>query len=78
MAEDLYAMSRLAKAAQQKETRADGYKGKVKFVVYHGNYAPVLVYEPTAAAAIWTAGKHWGVDPRKTEFHQGCRVRACR
>ena len=77
MAENLYEMCRTNRAAGQTEIRAERYSGKQRFLVAHDNYAPLTVFAPTAAAAIWTAGKHWGVSPKKAEFHQGCRVRRC-
>ena len=56
--------------------RAEGYTGKNRFMVSRGTDA-VQVYAKDTADAIWAAAKHWGVDPRKAEFHQNCRVRKC-
>ena len=78
MAENLYESSRLARTAQQTEIRAERYTGRNKYMVHYGSRLPVTVYATGMAEAIWTAGKHWGIDPRKSEFHQECRVRACR
>ena len=56
--------------------RAEGYSGKNRFLVARAGQA-VQVYARDAASAIWTAAAMWGMDPRKAEFHQSCRVRKC-
>lgn len=78
MAVDLYQMA--AKVREQrngKEIRAEGYSGKRKFLVQLGQRIPLTVYAANIADAIWTAAKVWGVDPRKADVHQGCRVTRC-
>ena len=73
---DLYEMARQSRA-QNRELRAEGYAGKNKFTVYNDGFSPVTVFAGSMQDAIWTAAKHWKVDPRKAAFHQGCRVRKC-
>lgn len=65
------------KAAADRGLRADGYTGKNRYQVLHGGGRAVTVFARDAASAIWTAAEHWGMDPRKAEFHQNCRVRKC-
>ena len=65
------------KAAADRGLRADGYSGKNRYQVLHGGSRAVTVFARDAASAIWTAAGYWGMDPRKVEFHQNCRVRKC-
>lgn len=74
MAENLYD---IRNAVRTGELRSENYKGKQRFMVCLENEKVIHVTAPTVAAAIWTAAKHWGLDPRKADFHQGCRVVRC-
>lgn len=72
MSENLYAIRKDG----NRELRAENYTGKRRFTVCCNNRA-VTVAAGTMVDAIWTAGKYWGMDPRKAEFHQDCRVVRC-
>lgn len=76
---NLYEMSAQAqeRAAAEKGLRAEGYTGKNRFQVLHGKNKVVTVFAGDMIAALYTAAEHWGMDPRKAEFHQSCRVRRC-
>ncbi len=76
---NLYEVSAKAQAwaAAEKGLRAEGYTGKNRFHVLHGKNKAVTVFAADMIAALYTAAEHWGMDPRKAEFHQSCRVRKC-
>lgn len=63
--------------AARKGLRAPGYTGKKRFQVLHGGSRIVTVFAGDMIAAMYTAAEYWGMDPRKAEFHQSCRVRKC-
>lgn len=76
MSEDLYAAIRESrKRITAREIRADGYKGKKKWMIIHQVHGVLQIFAPNVAAAIYAAGNFWGVSPKKAEFHQGCSVR---
>lgn len=76
MSEDLHAVSRMGrKIITAREIRADGYKGKKKWMIIHQAHGVLQIFAPNVAAAIYAAGNFWGVNPKKAEFHQGCSVR---
>ena len=76
MSEDLHAAIRESrKIINAREIRADGYKGKKKWMIIHQVHGVLQIFAPNVAAAIYAAGDHWGVNPKKAEFHQGCSVR---
>lgn len=76
---NLYEMSAQARErdAASKGLRAEGYTGKNRYQVLHGNNKAVTVFAGDMIAALYTAADHWGMDPRKAEFHQSCRVKRC-
>lgn len=74
---DLYALTKEARAVNNRQLRAEGYSGKNKFHVFFGGSRMATVFAGDAVSALWTAAKHWGMDPRKSEVHQNCRVRKC-
>lgn len=59
-----------------KGVRAEGYDGKTKFCVYVGRHV-LAVFASDPVSALYAAAKHLGMDPRKAEFHQSCRVKKC-
>ena len=73
MAENLY----LLKNSGKREIQAGQYRGKNRFMVCFDEDKSVTVAAASMADAIWAAGKHWGIDPRKADFHQNCRVVRC-
>lgn len=72
MATDLYEVNRKVRLEQQ-GLRAEGYTGKNRFYVTMGTRG-VMVASGDPAGAIWTAARHWGMDPTKAEVHQNIRV----
>ena len=76
---NLYEMSAQARErdAASKGIRAEGYTGKNRYQVLHGNNKAVTVFAGDMIAALYTAAEHWQMDPRKAEFHQSCRVKRC-
>ena len=70
MAENLYQI----KKENTQELRAGAYTGTRHFHVIHDEYGCLTVYAPEITSAIYAAGKHWGADPKKAAFHQGCRI----
>lgn len=76
MNENLYQTSKAAKRMTvAKELRAGDYKGKKKWLITNPAHGVLQIFAPNMAAAIYAAGHHWGVNPKKAEFHQGCSVR---
>lgn len=75
---NLYEVSAAAreKAAAERGIRARGYEGKTRFCVIVQQRA-LMVIASDAVSALYTAAEHLGMDPRKAEFHQSCRVRKC-
>lgn len=74
--ENLYELSELARQDRQ-GLRADGYAGKKRYnVLYHGDLECKVakVFAGDTIAAIWTAMRYWGIDPRNAEEHQRCRT----
>lgn len=76
---NLYEVAQVARDRMAASTgiRAEGYGGKTRFQVFHGRDKIVTVFAGDMIAALYTAARHWGMDPRKAEFHQSCRVRRC-
>ena len=72
---DLYESARGARLARQ-ELRAPGYTGKNRFMV-HCDGRSATVFAGDVIGALYTAARHWGMDPRKSEIHQSCRVKRC-
>ena len=75
---NLYEVSAAAreKAAAERGIRAKGYEGKTRFFVTVQRRV-LTVFASDAVSALYAAAEHLGMDPRKAEFHQSCRVRKC-